>query len=224
MSGQPTPKRPFPHVTQLCPQGREPSPRFLRLVSSEERPQTMPYQDFCVLAVSYMAPLYNAARRMAADPQEAEDLVQDTYERALQAYHQLKSPAQCRAWLYRIMRNVFIDTYRRKQTQPQLVTCEGKYEEADDVYSTYPAATVSPEEEVLRRFSNEEIHRILATLPEDLRTIITLCDIEGLTYPEIAAVLDCPLGTVRSRLARARRALLIKFRSQAESNAFGKEE
>lgn len=224
MSAQPTPKRLFPHAKQLRPQGRELFPRSFRLVSSDEGPQPIPYQDFCALAVSYMAPLYNAARRITRDPQEAEDLVQDTYERALQAYRQLKSPAQCRAWLYRIMHNVFIDACRRKQTLPELLVLEGRGEGEDDVFSTYPADTASPEEEVLRRLSNEEIHRILATLPEDLRTIITLCDFEGFTYSEIAAVLGCPLGTVRSRLARARRALLIKFRSQADGNGFGKED
>src|SRR5262249_53930694 len=88
---------------------RELLPVFLRLMSSDGNPTPMSYQDFCALAVSYMAQLYNAARRMTADPQEAEDLVQDTYQRAFQAYRQLKGPAQCRAWLYQIMRNLFID-------------------------------------------------------------------------------------------------------------------
>jgi len=163
----------------------------------------MSYPDFCALAVSHMAQLYNAARRMTADPQEAEDLVQDTYQRAFQAYRQLKGPAQCRAWLYQVMRNLFIDAYRRKRAMPELVLIEGGREEEEDSFSTVSA---SAEEEALRHLSAEEIRRVLATLPEEMRTELVLCDIEGFTYQEIAEIVDCPLGTVRSRIARARRA------------------
>ena len=180
----------------------------------------MSYPDFCALAVSHMAQLYNAARRMTADPQEAEDLVQDTYQRAFQAYRQLKGPAQCRAWLYQIMRNLFIDAYRRKQAMPELVLIEGGREEEEDSFSTVSA---SAEEEALRHLSAEEIRRVLATLPEEMHTELVLCDIEGFTYQEIAEIVGCPLGTVRSRIARARRALLIKLRFQFDSSEPGYE-
>ncbi len=190
---------------------RELLPRVFRL-SSKERPSwPMRYQEFCALAASYMAPLYNTARRITGDPHEAEDLVQDTYERALHAYHQLKSPAHCRAWLYQILRNLFIDAHRRKRSLPELVVFD-RTRDIDQTVSALCAA--SPEEEVLRRLSHEEVHRALATLPEELRTALMLCDVEGFTYQEIANILECPVGTVRSRIARARRALLIKFRTQ----------
>jgi RNA polymerase sigma-70 factor (ECF subfamily) len=181
----------------------------------------MRYQEFCALAVGYMAPLYNTARRITGDPHEAEDLVQDTYERALQAYHQLKSPAQCRAWLYQILRNLFIDAYRRKRAMPELVVFEGARDLENNVSSLCAA---SPEEEVLQRLSHEEVHRAVTALPEELRTALMLCDIEGFTYQEIADILGCPVGTVRSRIARARRALLGKFRSRTESHTLGKED
>jgi RNA polymerase sigma-70 factor (ECF subfamily) len=201
-------------------QNRELFPRFLRLLSRNKQALPMRYQEFCALAAGYMTPLYNTARRITGDPHEAEDLVQDTYARALQAYHQLKSPAQCRAWLYQILRNLFIDAYRRKRAAPELVVFDGARDLENNV-SSFCAA--SPEEEVLRRLSHEEVHRTLTTLPEELRTALMLCDIEGFTYQEIAAILGCPVGTVRSRIARARRALLVKFRSQAESRGLGKE-
>jgi RNA polymerase sigma-70 factor (ECF subfamily) len=180
----------------------------------------MRYQEFCALAVGYMAPLYNTARRITGDPHEAEDLVQDTYQRALQAYQQLKSPAQCRAWLYQILRNLFIDAYRRKRAMPELVVLDGARDGQDEVAAFCSA---SAEEEVLRRLSHEDVHRAWAALPEELRTALMLCDIEGFTYQEIADILGCPVGTVRSRIARARRALLIKFRSRPEFGGREKE-
>ncbi len=173
----------------------------------------MRYQDFSALATSYLAQLYNTARRMTADAQEAEDLVQDTYEQAFRAWHQLKDPARCRAWLYQIMRNRFADTYRRKRVMPELMVIEGGREAEENALSVQ---TANLEEEVLRRLSGEKVRQALALLPEELRTALVLCDIEGFTYPEIAEIMGCPLGTVRSRIARARQKLLVKLHAQAE--------
>ncbi len=191
---------------------RELSSHFSRLLSSTKNPGPMRYQEFCALAVGYMAALYNTARRITGDPHEAEDLVQDTYVRALQAYAQLQNPAQCRAWLYQILRNLFIDARRRKHSTPELVMYDGAREIDQQASSVW---SVSLEEEALRRLSHEEVHQALAALPEDLRMALMLCDLEGFTYHEIADILGRPVGTVRSRIARARRALLIKFRAQS---------
>ena len=184
-------------------------------MNRNDNPRSVSYQDFCALAVSYMTQLYNAARRMTVDSQEAEDLVQDTYQRAFQAYHQLRGLGQCRAWLYQIMRNLFIDACRRKRTTPELVLIEGSREGEEDSCSTVSA---SAEEDALRHFSAEEIRKALAALPEEMRTQLVLCDIEGFTYQEIAEIVGCPLGTVRSRIARARHALFIKLRPQFDSS------
>lgn len=215
----------FPDQNELRPRarshrGRELFSPLLRLLSRDRQLWHMRYQEFCALAVGYMAPLYNTARRITGDPHEAEDLVQDTYQRALQAYQQLKSPAQCRAWLYQILRNLFIDAYRRKRAMPELVVLDGARDGQDEVAAFCSA---SAEEEVLRRLSHEDVHRAWAALPEELRTALMLCDIEGFTYQEIADILGCPVGTVRSRIARARRALLIKFRSRPEFGGREKE-
>lgn len=175
----------------------------------------MHYQEFSALAASYMAQLYNTARRMTGEAQEAEDLVQETYRRAFQAWRQLKDPAHCRAWLYQIMRHLFIDAYRRKRSMPELVVIEGGREAEEDALSAH---VTSLEEEVLRRLSEGEIRRALALLPEDLRTALMLCDVEGFTYLEIAEIMGCPVGTVRSRVARARQKLLVKLRAYAEAH------
>ena len=181
----------------------------------------MRYQEFSALAASYMAQLYNAAGRMTGDTQEAEDLVQETYERAFQAWRQLRDPAHCRAWLYQIMRNLFIDAYRRKRAMPELVVIEGGRGVGEEALSSH---VVSLEEEVLRRLSEEEIRQALALLPEEMHTALILCDVEGFTYPEIAEIMGCPVGTVRSRIARARQKLLMKLRAYAEAHGLVQKE
>jgi RNA polymerase sigma-70 factor (ECF subfamily) len=180
------------------------------------------YQEFTTLAASYLAELYNAARRMTGESQEAEDLVQETYARALRTWRQLKDPAHCRAWLYQIMRHLFIDTYRRKRARPEVAVVESESGTEEEALADWGA---SPEEEVLRRLSAAEVRQALALLPEELRTALLLCcDVEGFTYPEIAEIMACPVGTVRSRIARARQKLLNKLREQTEARGPGQED
>lgn len=179
------------------------------------------YQEFTTLAASYLTELYNAARRMTGESQEAEDLVQETYARALQTWRQLNDPARCRAWLYRIMRNLFVDTYRRRRARPELAMDESGAEMDDESLLEWRA---NPEQEVFRRLSAAELRQALTVLPEELRTALLLCDVEGFTYPEIAEVMECPIGTVRSRIARARQKLLTKLREQTEAPTLGQEE
>lgn len=179
----------------------------------------MHHHEFSTLAASYLDQLYNAARHMTGNAQEAEDLVQETYTRAFQAWRQLKDPAHCRAWLYQIMRRLFIDAYRRKRIMPELIVIEGRHETEDPLLAATVADT---EEETIRRLSAEEIRRALCLLPEELRTALLLCSVEGFTYPEIAEILGCPVSTVRSRIARARQKLLVKLHSQAETFGLGR--
>lgn len=179
----------------------------------------MHYQEFSTLAASYLDQLYQTAKRMTGNAQEAEDLVQETYKRAFQAWRQLKDPAHCRAWLYQIMRRLFIDAYRRKRATPELVVIAGGYE-TDDTLLAIPAGGF--EEEAIRRLSAEEIHRALSLLPEALRTALLLHSLEGFTYPEIAEILGCPVSTVRTRIARARQKLLVKLHSRARATSLGR--
>jgi RNA polymerase sigma-70 factor (ECF subfamily) len=177
------------------------------------------HQEFSTLAASYLEQLYNTAKRMTGDAQEAEDLVQETYQRAFQAWRQLKDPARCRAWLYQIMRRLFIDAYRRKRATPELIVIEGG-SETDDPLLAIPVGSF--EEEAIRRLSAEEIRRALSVLPEELRTALLLHSLEGFTYPEIAEILGCPVSTVRTRIARARQKLLLKLHSRARATSLGR--
>ena len=176
------------------------------------------YQEFATLAASFLAELYNSAKRMTGDALEAEDVVQETYARAFRTWRQLKDPAHCRAWLYQIMRHLWVDTYRRKQARPEVLAAAEETKAEEEPHSEWAA---SPEEEMLRRLSAAEVRNALALLPEDLRTALLLCDVEEFTYPEIAEIMKCPIGTVSSRIARARQKLLSLIREQTETNALG---
>jgi RNA polymerase sigma-70 factor, ECF subfamily len=177
------------------------------------------YHEFSTLAASYLDQLYNTAKRMTGNAQEAEDLVQETYKRAFQAWRQLKDPAHCRAWLYQIMRRLFIDTCRRKRATPELVVLEGG-SETDDTLLVVPVGGF--EDEAIRRLSAAEVRRALSLLPEELRTVLLLHSLEGFTYPEIAEILGCPVSTVRTRIARARQKLLLKLHSRAKATNLGR--
>ena len=153
--------------------------------------------------------LYNLARYLTHDPSEAEDLVQDTYVRALRGWSDFAQGTNVKAWLFRILRNAFITRYRHDQRHPppaQYDTIEQTSEEAPDEVA--PHAGGEPEQ--LRRVVSGEIEAALRTLSDDARTVILL-DVEGFTETEVALVLGCAIGTVKSRLNRARAALRLKL-------------
>ena len=152
--------------------------------------------------------LYAAALRMTRDPTDAEDLVQDTYLRAFRGFSGFAEGTNLKAWLYRILTNSFINTYRKKQRQPQ--TVEGP----DDMDEWYlfdklggRSVELSAETEVLDRIPDEAVKGALESLPENFRLPVLLADVEGFSYKEIAEIMDTPIGTVMSRLHRGRKAL-----------------
>ena len=168
-------------------------------------------QEFAEVALSYLNQLYSAARRLTANTADTDDLVQETYTLAFQHYHELRSLAHCRAWLYRILHRQAATRYRRERSGPQLVLVEGGAEDHDFAPPETPL-----DQDVLERISVQEIRRVIESLPVDLRVAVTLCDIEGFTYAEIADITGTPVGTVRSRIARARGKLMNKLRAHAE--------
>jgi RNA polymerase sigma-70 factor (ECF subfamily) len=152
--------------------------------------------------------LYGAALRMTRNPADAEDLVQDTYLRAFRGFSGFKEGTNLKAWLYRILTNSFINTYRKKQREPQ--TVEGP----DDVEEWYLFDRLggrnvegSAEEEVLESIPDADVKTALESLPENFRLPVLLADVEGFSYKEIADIMATPIGTVMSRLHRGRKAL-----------------
>jgi RNA polymerase sigma-70 factor (ECF subfamily) len=152
--------------------------------------------------------LYGAAMRLTRNPADAEDLIQDTYLRAFRGFAGFKEGTNLKAWLYRILTNSFINTYRKRQREPQ--TVEGP-DDLEDWYlfDRLGARNVeeSAESEVLDAMPDEDVKRALESLPENFRLAVLLADVEGFSYKEIAEIMDVPIGTVMSRLHRGRKAL-----------------
>ena len=162
----------------------------------------------------YMGPLYSAALRMTRNPSDAEDLVQETYLRAYRGFGGFKDGTNLKAWLYKILTNTFINSYRARRRRPEQT-------ELDDVEDLYlyrrlggleaVAAGRSAEEEVMDLFTDAEVKEALESLPEQFRMAVLLADVEGFSYKEIADIMDVPIGTVMSRLHRGRKGLQKKL-------------
>src|SRR3954467_11544762 len=158
----------------------------------------------------FMSGLYAAALRMTRNPSDAEDLVQETYLRAYRGFNGFKAGTNLKAWLYKILTNTFINTYRAKQRRPQQETL-------DDVEDFYLYRRIGgleavdadrgPEAEVLESIPDASIKEALEDLPEQFRMAVLLADVEGFSYKEIAEIMDVPIGTVMSRLHRGKKQL-----------------
>ena len=157
-----------------------------------------------------MPSLYSAALRMTRNRADAEDLVQETYLRAYRGFEGFEAGTNLKAWLYRILTNTYINTYRAKKRRPD----ETELDEVEDLYLYHriggleaAMAGRSAEDELLDRFSEAEVKEAVEDLPENFRMAVLLADVEGFSYKEIAEILDIPIGTVMSRLHRGRKAL-----------------
>ncbi len=165
---------------------------------------------FAEQAMPYMSSLYAAALRMTRNPAEAEDLVQETYLKAYRAFGSFQEGTNLKAWLYRILTNTFINTYRAKKRRPD----ESDLDEVEDLYLyrrlgglEAAAAGRSAEDELLDHVTDIEVKEALESLPDQFRVAVLLADVEGFSYKEIAEILDIPIGTVMSRLHRGRKGL-----------------
>ncbi len=165
---------------------------------------------FADQAMDLMPSLYSAAIRMTRNAADAEDLVQETYLKAYRSFGSFQEGTNLKAWLYKILTNTFINSYRSRKRRPE----QTEIEDVEDLYlyrrlGGLEGATAgrSAEEEVLDLFTEGEIKEALEALPEQFRMAVLLADVEGFSYKEIADILDVPIGTVMSRLHRGRRAL-----------------
>lgn len=186
--------------------------------SAEER-----RKQFEALAFPHMDALYSTALRMARNALDAEDLVQDVYLRAYRFFDKFEQGTNFKAWIFKILTNTFINRYRQKVREPQHTEFE-KVEyfytvaekERDDKYET------RYDEKRYADLFGDEINTALGKLSYDFRAVVILCDIEGFSYKEIAAIIGTPIGTVMSRLSRARQQLQKYLREYARREGFVK--
>lgn len=174
-------------------------------------------------ALTHLDALYRTALRLSRSPQDAEDLVQETYLNAFRSLDRFEEGTNLRAWLFRILNNAFISQYRRRKRRPS-----SSIEDVTEYYlydhlvegGAAPRAE-NPEQEVLDRIGDEAVLRALEDLPVEFRQVELLADVEGFSYREIADILNIPIGTVMSRLYRARRRLQKMLWQEAHELGYG---
>lgn len=167
--------------------------------------------------------MYNFGYRLTFDEDDAKDLVQDTYLKAYRFINSFEQGTNAKAWLFRILKNSFINDYRKKSKQPAKID----YQEVETYYNSEDVdygITTDLRVDAVKDMLGDEISNALNSLAVDFRTVIILCDLEGFTYEEMAKILDIPIGTVRSRLHRARNLLKDKLRSYAQDMGYKTDE
>jgi RNA polymerase sigma-70 factor (ECF subfamily) len=163
--------------------------------------------------------LYNFAYHLTLSEEDANDLVQDTFLKAFRFIESYERGTNAKAWLFKILKNSFINEYRRKNRQPGEVDFE-EYVAFQDAEEPLQVGDLDLRDEVFRGLIGDEVTQALNDLPVDFRTVIILCDIEGFSYEEIAKIIDIPIGTVRSRLHRARNLMKEKLRDYARKMGY----
>ena len=177
------------------------------------------YVDFEREAIPHMDALYNFALRMTGDEDDADDLVQETFLKAFRFFDKFEKGTNCKAWLFRILKNSYINDYRKTTKEPNKVD----YDDVQNFYENIKSDEVDTQHYEMDAFTNlldDEISAAITSLPEDFRTVIILSDIEGFTYEEIADFVDIPVGTVRSRLHRARKMMYAQLYNYANSRGY----
>jgi RNA polymerase sigma-70 factor (ECF subfamily) len=176
-------------------------------------------------ALGHLGALYGTALRLTHDQRDAEDLVQDTLLSAYRSFEQFEPGSQCKAWLFKILTNTFINRYRRKVKERSVV--EGVEREAVHERFVSRDATdfaANPEQYFFDRLLSDDVLRAIDALPIDFRLVVILADLQEFSYKEIAEILECPVGTVMSRLFRGRKLLQKTLKEYAEGTGVLRQE
>ena len=185
-------------------------------LSREERQKQLEFQKE---AVVHLNSLYNYALHLTMNPSDAEDLVQETYLKAYRFFNSFERGTNCKAWLFKILKNNYINWFRKNSKEPGKVD----YDLIKDFYHSIKDVqndTSEDESDYFHSLLHEEVYQALHSLPEEFREVIQLCDIEGFTYEEIANMVESPIGTVRSRLYRGRKLLREQLEGYAKKYGF----
>ncbi|HEY7527962.1 MAG TPA: sigma-70 family RNA polymerase sigma factor [Candidatus Deferrimicrobiaceae bacterium] len=183
-----------------------------------ETPASITSWDFDSQAMPYLDSLYNTAYRMTRSAEDAEDLVQETFFKAYKYYDKFEEGTNLKAWLFKILKNTFINNYRKRKLEPRSVD----FAEIEDSFERIvrrdnTEQPSDPEAEFFHGVLDDDVKKALDSLPYDYRMVVLLADLEDFSYKEIAEILDCPVGTVMSRLYRGRKLLekaLLKYARQ----------
>jgi len=176
-------------------------------------------QEFQQEAVTHINSLYNYALHLTMNPDDAENLVQETYLKAYKFFNSFERGTNCKAWLFKILKNNYINRFRKNSREPGKVD----YDLIKDFYHSIKdvrSDTSEAESDYFHSLMHEEVYQALQSLPEEFREVIQLCDIEGFTYEEIANMVESPIGTVRSRLYRGRKLLRAQLETYARKYGF----
>jgi RNA polymerase sigma-70 factor (ECF subfamily) len=169
----------------------------------------------------FLDALYNTAYRMTRNAQDAEDLVQETYLKAYKYYDKFEEGTNLKAWLFKILKNTFINSYRKAQLQPPQSDFADIEESFESQISEDTTRQIrNPEEELLENVLDEDVQRAVDQLPQDYRMVVLLADLEGFSYKEIGDILEIPVGTVMSRLYRGRRLLEAEMLRYAREHGY----
>lgn len=189
-------------------------PIFSAVIQTDPR-----HKEFEQLTLPHMEVLYNYALRMTGNKEDAADLLQETFLKAYRFWDKFEQGTNLRAWLFRIMKNTYINLYRKEVKEPDKVDyaeIEGYYHLIRDQNSD----DNDLQERMFGQLLDDDVSKALESLPEEFRTVVILCDIEGLAYEEIAEFLQIPVGTVRSRLHRGRKLLYAALYDYAKQRGF----
>jgi RNA polymerase sigma-70 factor (ECF subfamily) len=176
-------------------------------------------EDFDAEAMPHMKLLHNYAYKITGNQLDGDDLLQETFLRAFRFFDKFEKGTNCKAWLFRIMKNLFINKYRKNQKEPGKVD----YDDVENFYDSIRSEKVDSsnlQEKVFANLLDDDMTNALNSLQDDFKTVVILCDLEGLSYEEIADFVQCPIGTVRSRLHRGRKMLQQKLYDYAKDKGY----